>query len=113
MKRGEQVAIQISDLPTGTWGYGWIVLGAAVALVVAGSAYRFIGGGGRHSPVRPKDRSHEEALADKRMALMEAIAELDDQFEAGEVSREPYERDRSQLKEELMRVMRGLGTRGD
>jgi hypothetical protein len=49
--------------------------------------------------------AHLEEELPTRAALLQAIAGLDDAFEAGEITQQDYEKQRSQLKQQLIELM--------
>lgn len=73
-----------------------LLIGAAAALVMIGVAAVFVQRW-RREPVEGIAYAEYD-----RGALLQAIAELDDDFEAGLVSAESYHRKREELKTELM-----------
>ncbi len=48
-----------------------------------------------------RKKSEEDALGDDREGIMDAIITLDDQYKAGDISKEAYEKRRDELKDRL------------
>ena len=60
----------------------------------------------RNRPVEEDDQENDaDALGENQEAIMDAIITLDDQFKAGEISKEAYEERRAELKGRLKELV--------
>ena len=82
--------------PTGRQALGLGLIGLALGVV---TAYLIWQGWS------PRRALAQARAAGDRQALLEAIADLDDAYEAGEVDEATYRRERSELVEELIERM--------
>ncbi len=80
-----------------------IVAGGVLVLVLVALLYLPLRGEARHAQSVALQRDHEE--------LLDAIAELDDQYSEGEVTREVWASTRAQLKSELLAIAQVLKAR--
>lgn len=80
---------------------GLATLGSVLA-VLAFWWYRRVGLGTASAPAIPRSSPQKE-----KELLIDDIAELDDEFERGEIEEHEYRRERSQLKAEILDLMKG------
>jgi hypothetical protein len=80
----------------------WLALGLAALALVGGVIYPSVR---RVRKVAPARESSESAAA-RRARLLQAIADLDDAFEAGQVDAASYGKQRQALKSEALSLMR-------
>ena len=94
---GASLALQISSTST-----PWVLIASAALLLVAVGIVAFVW-------LRQQREAVEEEIEDpaaQQEELLDAIAELDDDFEAGHVAEADYRRQRAELKAELVELMK-------
>ncbi len=80
----------------------WVLIASAALLLVAVGIVVFVW-------LRQRREAAEEIVEDpeaRRAELLNAIAELDDDFEAGHVAEADYRQHRAELKAELVELMK-------
>jgi len=107
---GASLALQISGaanaattggVSSGSTSPPWVLIASAVLLLAAAGIVAFVW-------LRQQREAAEEAAQDpaaQREELLDAIAELDDDFEAGHVAEADYRRQRAELKAELVELI--------
>ncbi|HEX3035684.1 MAG TPA: cytochrome c [Thermodesulfobacteriota bacterium] len=104
LKADTKIKVEISSPLLGGDILQWVVLGAIVMLVGGSIFYSVVK---RNKPVEKHSAKHLiDDLKEQREILIREIAELDDKFEAGEISEGEYRKERSQKKEKLLDVAR-------
>ncbi len=108
---GASLALQISGAANATTTSGissdstsppWVLVASAALLLVAVGIVVFVW-------LRQRREAAEEIVEDpeaRRAELLNAIAELDDDFEAGHVAEADYRRQRAELKAELVELIK-------
>ena len=108
---GASLALQISGAantattggtPSGSTSPPWVLIASAALLLVAVGIVVFVW-------LRQQREAAEEKVEDpamRREELLNAIAELDDDFEAGNVAEADYRRQRAELKAGLVELMK-------
>jgi hypothetical protein len=108
---GANLALQISGaanttttgrIPSGSTSPPWILIASAALLLAAAGIVAFVW-------LRQQREAAEEQGQDpaaQREELLDAIAELDDDFEAGRVAEVDYRQQRTELKAELVELMK-------
>jgi len=108
---GASLALQISGAantaatggtPSGSTSTPWVLIASAALLLVAVGIVAFVWLRQQREVVE-EDVEEPEA---QREELLDAIAELDDDFEAGRVAEADYGRHRAELKAELVELMK-------
>ncbi len=98
--RGDILVVQLSDLPE-TDNQGAIIW-VALTLVVLTGGFGYLLRRRRGQPV-----SLEDSLDQRRRGLLVELAQLDDDFERGEIPEEDYRRLRAVRKSQLVELMQG------
>ena len=99
--------------PAPMGGFSGAVIGVivAVAVIAITLIFMLLTGKGRSAGETPTGEEEPPEsgaeTVDKRDELVRAIAELDDEFERGEIPESEYRVRRKELKDELSRLMRG------
>lgn len=116
---GHELSVQLSDLPRGGSGatvsvpvdrsgtLRWFGLGLVLAALMFVVVYPTL----RPRVVRdelPEGQTARAVLRRRRRALLEELAELDDDFDAGAVTEVDYVEERAEIKAELIDVMQQL-----
>jgi cytochrome c-type biogenesis protein CcmI len=108
---GASLALQISGAvnapatsgtPAGSTSTPWVLIASAALLLVAVGIVAFVW-------LRQQREAVEEEAEDpeaQREELLDAIAELDDDFEAGRVAEADYRQQRTEFKAELVELMK-------
>jgi hypothetical protein len=108
---GASLALQISGAantattggtPSDSTSPPWVLIASAALLLMAVSIVVFVW-------LRQRREAAEETVEDpamRREELLNAIAELDDNFEAGNVAEADYRRQRAEFKAELVELMK-------
>ena len=108
---GASLALQISGaantattggIPSGSTSPPWVLIASAALLLAAAGIVAFVW-------LRQQREASEEEVQDpaaQREELLNAIAELDDDFEAGHVVEADYRRQRTELKAELVELIK-------
>ncbi|MEW6456696.1 MAG: hypothetical protein AB1410_08310 [Acidobacteriota bacterium] len=91
-----EIKISMDNLPYNQSSLKFFALGVLFILIVSGFIYPFI--------KRKKSLSPEQELKNKRKQLLSGIANLDDQYEAGNISEEIYLKARSEMKQKLIDI---------
>lgn len=94
----ETLTLQFTGLPAGRPVGRWLIIAIVGGLAAAGVAYPLLRRGRRVEPTA------------RREQLVAAIARLDDEFEAGTVSRQRYEAARARYKSMLQELWQATGT---
>jgi len=105
LKPGTSLRVQLGSLPSRSGLVRDLAFGAVVLLLGAGVAYPLLR---RRSHPRPASLTSKEAFEARFHELIEAIAKLDDAFEAGELPPEEYKRLRVEKKTALLEVAERL-----
>lgn len=119
LPRGALVKLELGGLPNQSASLRYLILGATVLLVGAALAYPVVRRSGPRPAERATRREATEALSDEGVTsretmgarydeLVEAIARLDDAFEAGRINREEYDRLRAERKQALLQTAEKL-----
>lgn len=113
---GSTLTLTISGMPGDKAGFvldqrTWLMIGVgALGLILIGlGIFLFL----RDRKLRKlieefegdDEEGDEDALGDNRDSIMDAIIALDDQFKAGDISKEAYEKRRDELKERLKNLV--------
>ncbi len=111
---GTSLALQISGAanapatsgtPSGSAGAPWVLIAGAALLLVAVGIVAFVW-------LRQQREAVEEKVEDseaQREELLDALAELDDDFDAGRVAEADYHQQRAELKAELVELRKQGG----
>ena len=111
---GASLALQISGAanaaatggtPSGSASMPWVLIASAALLLVAVGIVAFVWLRQQHEVVEEEVEDPEA----QREELVDALAELDDDFEAGRVAEADYRQQRAELKAELIELMRQDG----
>lgn len=90
---GANITLSLSGLPVSRSSTRRAVIAAFAGLIAAALVYPFLRRGGRQADRREPPQTHEE--------LIQAIAALDDRFEAGEIPEDEYGARRARLVNEI------------
>ena len=109
---GSVLSLTLSGKP-GTPSTGFSLTGQTGLLIGLGALGLVLIGVGiflflrdRNRPIEEDDIENDaDALGDDQEAIMDAIITLDDQFKAGEISKEAYEERRAELKSRLKELV--------
>jgi hypothetical protein len=112
MAAGQAFALQLSGAPSlgaaggapaGTSGVSPLLVASAILLLAAAGIVAFVW----LKQQRPAAEPEEEAVDvyARREELLDAMAALDDDFEAGQIPEADYRRQRQELKAELVELM--------
>lgn len=105
LKPGTSLTVQLHGLPFRSGFIRYLAFVAVVLLLGVGVAYPLFR---RRSHPQPAGLTSKEALEASFRELIEAIAKLDDAFEAGEFPPEEYKRLRAERKTALLEVAERL-----
>lgn len=96
----------------------WVAVGAGIVIVGLAGSFFFLRRRGDLQQAyatnvpgaasAPAEDSGRAALENERKQLLVELADLDDRFEAGEISEELYQTDRSAMKQKLTEITRRL-----
>ncbi len=103
--RGDILVVQLSDLPEAD-NQG-VIIWVALTLVVLTGGFGYLLRRRRGQPV-----SLEDSLDQRRRGLLVELAQLDDDFERGEIPEEDYRRLRAVRKSQLVELMQGAKEEG-
>ena len=98
------IEINIGGLSDSESSDTWIIVIIVVVILVAIGVLSFFIIRGRSAG--PADHVDIDTTQQQRERLLQEIASLDDDFEAGRISEDDYQRERSEKKDELLKLMR-------
>jgi hypothetical protein len=114
MAAGSSLSMTLSGKPGSTTGFAltrqtWVLIGICVVgvLLIGLGIYLYLRDRARllNEAEVDAEEIEQDALGEDRDSIMDAMITLDDQFKAGEIPREAYEKRRSELKERLKGVL--------
>jgi hypothetical protein len=114
MASGGSLSMTLSGKPGATTGFTftrqtWILIGICVVgvLLIGLGIFLYLRDRARLGNEKEIDaeETNQDAIEEDSDSIMDALITLDDQFKAGEISKEAYEKRRSELKERLKRVL--------
>lgn len=104
LKADTKIKVEISSPLFGGDILQWVALGAIIMLVGGSIFYSVVR---RNKAIEEHSGKHLiDDLKEHREGLIRDIAELDDKFEAGEISEGEYRKERSQKKKKLLDITR-------
>ncbi|MEO1272860.1 MAG: hypothetical protein AAFX99_32635, partial [Myxococcota bacterium] len=106
---GEVLSFSIDGLPARDRFWAWLAIGVAIGVLLAGF------GLWRHEAtlLNAGEAQRRGALAEERESLYGQLADLEDRYDAGEVSDYRYDLESARLRERLALVLHRLGQGGD
>ncbi len=111
IKAGTPLTLELSNLPAGQGFFKIIAYSLVAILILLGFAYPFFRKGKVDKSDKGKVKDDKGKVKDSKEALLAAIAQLDDQFQAGKISEKDYRNLRKEKKERLMKLYKTSSTK--
>jgi len=116
LAKGSQVALNLEGLPWGRRFFKGIIPILGVALMGLGLIYPLIRRRKRAGESKIKTEQESSAksmLQEERQSILQAIAELDDQMDSGQIAPKEYDKKRCALKQRAVEATRTLQSIGE
>ena len=113
VNKGERIIVELSGLPWMKSFYKWVIVGLVILLIGTGLAIPFVNQKKlQNKNGLEKEPSHKN-LIEERRRLLQAIAELDDLSESGEIDPDEYQTRRKELLEKATELTKKLNPGND
>jgi len=97
LNKGARIVVELSGLPWMKSLYKWIIIGLVILLVGTGLAIPFLNRQKQQDKNGLEKKPSHKNLTEERRILLQAIAELDDLSEYGEIDPDEYQTKRNEL----------------
>lgn len=113
VNKGARIIVELSGLPWMKSLYKWIIIGLVILLIGTGLAFPFVNQKKLQNKNGLKKEPGQKNLTEERRKLLQAIAELDDLSESGEIDPEEYQARRNELLEKATELTKKLNPDND